>query len=313
MSRKVYFIRVLTPLHVGSGTGLGYVDLPIYREAHTDFPAIPSSAIKGAFRSRRIKDLAKRIKDKGTEEELVKLLSVKDKENFLNKPSKLVEELIERFEEINEKKPSESVKNILEEVKELADIFGSRDKGGKGVFSDARVLLFPVKSLKGIFALITCPYVLRRFNEDAGIEVQLADTDLGQDECIVLNESKVVVDMNRSRFVVLEEFLLKVRGIESKRIPVPFRENMDRVVIVHDDIFTYLVKNSTEVQTHIKVDVETGTVERGALWMEEYVPSETVFYTCVEGYPINDGTKIQLGGNSGTGKGVVEVRNHEEC
>ena len=33
-------------------------------------------------------------------------------------------------------------------------------------FSDGRILLFPVKSAKGVFAWVTCPYVIERFKKD---------------------------------------------------------------------------------------------------------------------------------------------------
>ncbi|MGB9874255.1 MAG: RAMP superfamily CRISPR-associated protein, partial [Hydrogenobacter sp.] len=74
-----------------------------------------------------------------------------------------------------------------------------------------------------------------------------------------------------------------------------------------DELFTHMVKTYTEIQTHIKVSIETGTVERGALWTEEYVPSEAVFYFMVDGdYTISEKT-FQIGGNTTSGKGIVEV------
>jgi len=39
-----------TSVHAGSGQSLGVVDLPIAREAATDYPVIPGSGIKGALR-----------------------------------------------------------------------------------------------------------------------------------------------------------------------------------------------------------------------------------------------------------------------
>src|SRR5215212_9939032 len=39
-----------TPLHCGSGSGSGFVDLPIQRERHSNFPVIPGSTIKGVLR-----------------------------------------------------------------------------------------------------------------------------------------------------------------------------------------------------------------------------------------------------------------------
>jgi len=48
---RVVFIYAETAMHVGTGTGLGAVDLPIQREKHTDFPMIQSSGVKGSLRN----------------------------------------------------------------------------------------------------------------------------------------------------------------------------------------------------------------------------------------------------------------------
>ena len=45
------FYRNETPLHMGTGTELGVVDLPVQREKHTGFPKGEASSIKGTFRS----------------------------------------------------------------------------------------------------------------------------------------------------------------------------------------------------------------------------------------------------------------------
>lgn len=39
-----------TPLHCGAESAAGYVDLPVQRERHTEFPVIPGSSIKGVLR-----------------------------------------------------------------------------------------------------------------------------------------------------------------------------------------------------------------------------------------------------------------------
>lgn len=39
-----------TPLHCGAESGAGYVDLPVQRERHTDYPVIPGSTLKGVLR-----------------------------------------------------------------------------------------------------------------------------------------------------------------------------------------------------------------------------------------------------------------------
>lgn len=45
------YLYVETPLHAGSGTSLGIVDLPIQRERVTHYPIVQSSSIKGKLRA----------------------------------------------------------------------------------------------------------------------------------------------------------------------------------------------------------------------------------------------------------------------
>jgi CRISPR-associated protein Cmr4 len=47
-----------TPLHCGAEGGTGYVDLPIQRERHTQYPVIPGSTIKGVLKD-ELSDLGK--------------------------------------------------------------------------------------------------------------------------------------------------------------------------------------------------------------------------------------------------------------
>lgn len=274
MKKTTYFLKVLTPLHVGTGSGLGHIDLPIYREAHTDFPAIPSSSIKGVLRTEELKKIAKE----------------------LGKSPKKIEEMVEDAEDLKE-----------ENLKKFVDLFGNKKKEGSLSVIDARILLFPVKSLKGIFAYITCPYVLKRYFEE--IEINNEPPEVKNDECLVSENSLNLIEEENA--VILEEFILKAKK-ENFSFPVPSKVEKRRIVVVSDDVFKFFVKNYTEVQTHVRIDIDTGTVEGGALWTEEYVPAESVFYFQIIGadYEIKN-KKLQLGGNSTTGKGFVEVEKYE--
>lgn len=49
MNEKNYWLHAITPLHVGAGRGLGYIDMPIVREKVTAWPYIPGSSIKGVI------------------------------------------------------------------------------------------------------------------------------------------------------------------------------------------------------------------------------------------------------------------------
>ena len=47
---RMYWLQTITPLHVGAGKGVGFIDMPIMREKVTDWPLVPGSAAKGVLR-----------------------------------------------------------------------------------------------------------------------------------------------------------------------------------------------------------------------------------------------------------------------
>lgn len=49
--KKMLYLTVETPLHAGTGRGLGAVDLPIQRERTTGYPMAQSSGVKGCLRA----------------------------------------------------------------------------------------------------------------------------------------------------------------------------------------------------------------------------------------------------------------------
>ena len=60
---SILSLYAISPCHVGSGSSVGVVDLPIQRERHTNWPVIQASGMKGALRAHfeRFKNV---IKDK---------------------------------------------------------------------------------------------------------------------------------------------------------------------------------------------------------------------------------------------------------
>ena len=255
---KPFFIKVVTPLHAGSGSDLGVVDMPIQRESHTSFPKIEASSLKGSIRS-----------------------------EFTSKNSE----------------------------EEAENIFGTGDEAGKLGFSDARILFFPVKSVKGVFAYITCPMVLDRLKEDLKLgrnesleEIKIPKA-IEDEECIVFENNENIID---DKYVVLEEYSFQVKRDkldETFKIP---KIDKTRLIIISDDNFTHFVKNSTEVITRIKIGSD-GVVDKkaGALFTEEYLPSETVMYALalgeVDKFTNETPLTLQIGGNSTLGKGIVEL------
>ncbi len=250
-TKLVLTYHALTPVHVGSGTSVSYVDNPIQREKHTDFPVIAGSGIKGVIR-----ELATR--------------KWKDKVEVIFGP---------------ERDGSEHASCIS--------------------FTDAKILLFPVRSVKGVFAWITSPYVLKRFKNEleslgiSGNSVNIPNLNaldnLKDDEIIICDNSELKIDDGT---VALEEFVFNLREIKvndgdgnqeniSNKVaewiwsflPSHLKNNLQkRLAIVSDDVFKDFVKYAVEIRTRIRIDQMTGTVEKGKLFTIELVPAEAVFY-----------------------------------
>ncbi len=70
MKTAILGLLAETPVHPGSGRGMGVVDLPVAREAATDYPVIVGSSLKGALSDKaRAKGLADRQQRFGTQEQ----------------------------------------------------------------------------------------------------------------------------------------------------------------------------------------------------------------------------------------------------
>lgn len=199
--------------------------------------------------------------------------------------------------------------NWQEKYTEL--IFGpdDGDKGKSGIaVTDAKILAYPVRTMKGVFGWITCPLILDRFRREmemAGFSVKIQDISLLEQEaqigngCNVSDESKVV----------LEDLVLNVKGNHSIDLSRYLPDNMaykylkDKLqkdlVVVNDSVFRDLVELTTEVVARTKIDQSKGTVEKGALWYEEYLPSDTLLYSLLMFSPKyreceNGGHKLEM-------------------
>ena len=293
-----FFIRAITPVHAGSGNDLGIVDLPIQREGHTGFPKIEASTLKGSIRD------AFELKANGNEKEEIKI------------------HLIFGFDETN---ASESVKKFFKEDLDFTQFSSSI------AFVDARILLFPVKSLKGVFAYATCPAVLKRLEDDLKMALLTDRIEINSEEfkaedykvedegkAIVPNESKLIVQGNQ---IVLEEYLFEVEKkqevselgqILSKLTGIEQNNLKERLIVLSDDDFADFVKLSTEVITRIKINNETGTVDQGALFTEEYLPAETVMYSIAFFSPLfldrSKEIEVESDNNSKNCEGIKEIK-----
>ena len=227
--------------------------------------------------------------------------------------------------------PGSALKGVLADFwsngAEHDRLFGKPDQSGRLLFGEARTLAFPLRSAKGAFAWITCPLALLRFQRDAGKSLPVPALP---DTMSCLAGNAVLFEGSKA---VLEEYVLtqiqnasenleKIAAalLELSDDPV-WTEITDHLVIVSDEMFSYFVENACEVVTRIRINDATGTVDNGALFNQEQVPSETLLYTTVSArgedadlFEIlarklgENGNQLQIGGDETIGLGVCSVK-----
>jgi len=345
-----FFIHIITPLHAGTGQELGIVDLPIQREKHTGFPKIEASGLKGSIREVFEELLTVKsgeyalVNDKTVEERVKKLKEKFPKIEEIWTIKKNGEEKIQKDEKGNKKiKYNEAIDLTFGPEAEISHA------GALG-FTDARILLFPVKSMKGVFAYITCPQVLKRFEEEMTIaekKIEWNSQKINVNEIPPNSFPKDTSQVLISDKVILEEYTFELTPSEDlKRFAnwlakkTGIEEIPQKIVVLSDDDFKDFVHLSTEVVTRIKINNATGTVETGALFTEEFLPAETLLYSLALASPIfkekseekgifNQPGKdeaelvleffkagmpkvMQIGGDATIGKGIVRIEVWED-
>lgn len=300
MKKHLLTLYTRTPLHVGCGTSVDVVDLPIMRERITGFPVIPSTSLKGV----------------------------------------LLQAAREKWGDPREKTPPPEARLLFGTAdEERQNEHGETEKfsyAGCVQIIEAKLLAFPVRSLAGCFAWLTCPAVLRRFQRDTGISINIPpklDT-----EHVIAGSDLLVPGRNQ---VVLEEYALSLqpttastaaaetaKGMHKLTMDSLWQEELGkRLAIVHDENFQHFVTSCTEVVARIAINPGTRTNTGGALFNQENVPCEALFYSVLHVLPSRKpgsngdpdqcladllaGAKvIQIGGDETTGHGLCEL-NHQ--
>jgi len=310
---KLMWIYTEHPVHVGAGTGVGAIDLPIQREAVTGWPIIQASGLKGCLR--------------------------------------------EHFEFLAKSQGNQAGQQ------KIVEAFGheAAEHGGALAFADAKMLLFPVRSIRGTFAYITCPLALQRLKRElesikqAGGPVSDFPPDLGTDrpteeqiwvasgenntvdsDLTIAAGNRQLVGLEELSFTAEPKLVVNTLGkwLEGSAGSLPWLKNGSlhkRLAVVSDNHFKDFVEMSTEVVTRNRIDDTTKTVAEGMLWTEEHLPRECVLYaavfaadpfvasstrqcadaTAVMNFLANDAQytpkRVWLGGDVTVGRGLVHL------
>lgn len=315
MTARMLYLHALSPVHSGTGQATDVIDLPVAREKVTGWPYLPGSSLKGVLRDAC-------ATAPGADPDLVRAAFGPDTQH-------------------------------------------AAEHAGALTFTDAHLLCFPVRSLYGTFAWVTCPLALRRWQRDheaAGIapapklsrmnltvppapedapkhrptaaillwpdhHVQIA-AQSGQEWVVYLEDLDLLVKHDSAARDSAEAIATAVFGTTAWASH--FKQ---RFGIVSDNLFTFLATTATEVVARVKLSDTAKTVERGGLWYEEALPTETILagpvlspattparrgganpapaYTDTQFLGLLEDQQdqlIQVGGSASVGRGLVRVR-----
>lgn len=230
---------------------------------------------------------------------------------------------------------------------EHLSIFGpetssASDHAGALSVGDARILLFPVRSLNGVFAWTTSLDVLARFARDAALAGIKMDVDISKMDVPAQTALIGSTQIRANDMVVLEEFSFAASVSDQvEKIGLWLAENAlpktpeydywrkalpSKLCILPEDVFRDFALYATEVQTHVKIDPDKKVVIEGMLWTAETLPVDTLMYAPINsadsyrkkvtltGAQILDKLKaaqiqrIHLGGDATTGQGMVALQ-----
>lgn len=286
-----YWLSAVTPLHVGTGQGVGFVDLPVARERATAWPFVPGSSVKGVVRE------------------------------YFDTRGESKQWLKQAF-------GTAGNSGSLAGAPASAETGGAQ--AGALVFTDSSIVCLPVRSLYGTFAYVSAPLVLQRLSRGTAEELPKAPT-CGETQVLVPAGSVLKAsDNNRVYLEDLDfdgldseeaekwaEYIGEALFADDKEWEQVFKS---RFLIISDDHFNFLCKTATEVNPRIRIDPNTGTVADGAYWYEENLPAETILSGLVwcdastrkreemmEKLP-REAVTLQIGGHASTGHGRVYCR-----
>lgn len=289
---RMYWLQTITPLHVGAGKGVGFIDMPIMREKVTDWPLVPGSAAKGVLRDHFFQN--------GNDEQK-KLIDIAFGKQIVDDSSNAgsliltdahivclpVRSLYGTFAYI-------ASPLVLERLKRDLEAAGYKDLPTTLNPARNEVLLVNGSKIVGEG---------RVFFEDLDF---IAKEDKNAKEWAEMLAG-VIFPKESAKEAVW-------KGI--------FEE---RFAVLNDDCFNFLSKTGTEVTAHVRIEDDSKIVARGALWYEEALPAEAILAgvawcdkvfggnginqsKILETYCPKDKLDLQMGGKATVGKGRVRCQ-----
>lgn len=241
---RVYWLHTLSPTHVGTGRGIGYIDLPIHRDKVTNWPLIPGSAFKGVWAAH---------------------FGATDEKRGENQKLRFA------FG-----RASVTASNAGALIPTDARLVCLPVRSFHATFAWctsplALKMLHRDLSLAGMTNLPELPPDLDESAVHRTTTAKIADKDSG---CIFLEDLNFAGKECKIATAWADRLAKWVfPGDENKTWQDLF---VERFAVVPDSVFDFLTETGTEVSARVKIDDNLKTVEKGQLWNEESLPAETI-------------------------------------
>lgn len=285
MKTNLLFLHALSPLHAGTGQGIGAIDLPIAREKATNLPIVPGSTLKGVLRAN--------CQDDGTK--LCERVFGPETNNAGEHAGSA------QFSDL---------RLLFLPVRSMAGTFAwvtsplvlwrfARD------CEMANTLVFgePPRVDDNKTCLLAA--------DPSALTMKIEQ----QDNQVVLEDLRLTGSLSETLQNLVNG--LAIHLFKNSEWQTLFKQ---RVCVVHDDVLNFLLETATEITARIGIEKDKKTVAEGALWYEEALPAESILAGLVTVQEIKASADevrqvigqiaqdpLQVGGNSTVGRGLCRI------
>lgn len=238
--------------------------------------------------------------------------------------------------------PGSAIKGVLRDARRDGDqakaeaVFGPQSAdadshAGALIVSDARLIAMPVRSFRGTFCWISSPLLLVLAQRDVKELAQLKVPDIEGRRALVSTEPEnICVHKNSLYLQDIDLPVAKSADITewAKTLArcLSFGANTfsKRFALVDDDTMSLFCETATQVDTRVRINANTRTVDKGALWLEESLPPETMLVGLLGGdrsrktgqdmspsdvldYALPEEQVLQFGGKATVGRGRCRI------
>ena len=154
---------------------------------------------------------------------------------------------------------------------------------------DALTVAFPVRSLEGVYAFATSPFLLKRLaqllkisGKSSNLLEELSRLKIEKNVCEISVEGAEILAIKEigNRILINEEINLECRTTNSDKIKEVEKflgVEEGRLLLLNNDDALRAIERSLVRVTRVALDREKKIVKTGALWSEEYIPIDTIF------------------------------------